>query len=268
MAAMRRLRNALGESARWLGPRTRGVRQAYQRLTRSQSALEMQDVMSLAAPGVPSTELARVYEWYMQRTTAAIRTSYGVAAAALAAAARYVATATPDDFTLAVFGGVVVLAAIVGHFQQAEIAQLPRELAVASRLLITFRTLGGDDLAFVHAPERAERSSRWRGTIIAISVVALTSVVWCLWRKHTDESHLVALVVATALTVIALSVLRLSAEFRASRIPLTDAKGAPQRPALLQERIGQCRLDDYINDPDIARYVDRCIADAMKDFKP
>jgi len=250
-----------------MGELRRGVKQAFKRLTGSSSAFTMRDLISLAAPtSAGPAELGRIYEWYNGRTSRAITRSYIVAALALGGLLKYVKYADKVGdhqgiWDHVVIGGalfvVIALAIITGLFQHAELAQLPRELAEANRLLATFIDLR-DVRVKLGTPPPDRRDGRGLRAGLATMVVFAALVAIVLWLFVNN-----ALVWATAASiawVVLLALLsRMWAELKPSPEPPPLEECAAQRHLPLVDPIGDFRLDDYIASSAIADYVNECI---------
>lgn len=220
----------------------------------------MRDLIGLAAAGSQPGELGRIYEWYSARTVRAISTSYAVAAAALGALLHHVLDAEPDNVLVVILLGLgVVLAAVVGLFQHAELAQLPRELAEATRLVATFSSLkeAGVDLGTPKPADVVASGPRWlaglRGFVVCVFAVLAVGKMAGAFE-----------IAAAAIACIVLPVLwaRLCAELEPSPEPPSEEERELDQDSSLIWRIGRYRLDDYVSQQDIATYVDTCIEDA------
>lgn len=232
----------------------------------SQSAFCIRDLISLASAGSQPSELGRIYEWYSSRTAKAIATSYAVATLAAGALVKYLADDGRDIVAVLLLAGVIVVAALAGLFQLAELAQLPRELAESTRLLasLSWLTQAGVDLG--RPPPSTAGTNRldwliWLGALVWWS--ALTVVV----AKATKHSDVDAAVAAIACALIVVFVRRICEEFP----PTSDAPSEETRDGELHkslfEQIGAYRLDEYVTYEAIANDVNYCI-DRAKSPEP
>jgi hypothetical protein len=81
-----------------------------------------------------TADLARIYEWYFERSVSTIKLAFGAAGASFAALIGVIFT--PDSQVAAVgLAGAVVIAAIAGVTQLRLLAQFHREYVVSLRLL-------------------------------------------------------------------------------------------------------------------------------------
>lgn len=215
--------------------------------------------MSLAAAGAPPDELGRIYEWYAARTSRAIATSYAAASLAAGALLKYVAddehmTSVAAPVLLCVVGGAV----ITGVFQHAELAQLPRELAEATRLLASFTGLMEAE-ARLGRPRPRDDSSIWFGVLTWLTVLLVPCGLAVYWATTTKCHDLDAAVAAVAWVVLVALLKRILAEFpKAIQVP-PRANLAWEDPPSLLDLIGDYQLDQYVTNPVVAEWVDTCI---------
>jgi len=234
-----------------------GTEQALRRLLHSQSAFAMSDVMCLAVPKARPAELASIYEWYAARTTSAIRTSYAAATAAVVALLAYVDDGRPQWWPIAAFALVIALAVVVCAFQQAELAQLPRERAVAMHLLTIFERCATVTPPLIKAPipqpDGPQPSSTAKRVVMSVvALVAITCLTVLVVAALSDEDlRLVDVGVVLAALVVVVLASRLASEFRPSSLP-SDAEDC-------LAAIGGVRLDDYVSDPAITERVNKCL---------
>jgi hypothetical protein len=218
----------------------------------------MRDLISLAAAGSPPAELGRIYEWYSARTVRAITTSYAVLVIALGGLLHALDDKPGDDVALiGLLAAGIVLAAVVGLFQHAELAQLPRELAEATRLVARFRALqeAGIELGTPRPSDGDAPSPPWMAWLLGVVVCA---IVVC--TAKIDRTFEVVVAVGACLVLPVLWA-RVWAELASPEPPRERVRNEGKRRTLV-ERIGPYRLDDYVSRCDIATYVDDCIQDA------
>ena len=239
-----------------------GVGHAIQRLTGSQSAFAMRDLISLAMADAPPSELGRVYDSYTARTMRAMATSYAVLALAAGTLVTYVAKDQHDWRIGLALGTVIALAVLTGLFQHAELAQLPREFAEATRLLAILRELRGHRVELGTPFPRPGGSvpGRWLAGIVMVAALCGIAVAGGLAVGCKNDATLPLALAAIAGVVMLLS--RLGAELRPSpKIPSTAKRNAERGTPLVQ-RIGQYRLDDYVTRSKVTDHVNHCIKDA------
>ena len=226
------------------------------RLIHAQSAFCIRDVISMAAGNAQPAELGRIYEWYSARTTRAIATSYVIGAGALAGLLQDVLHhKAGDPRAWPLFAVVLALAALAALFQHAELAQLPREFAEATRLLARFSAPKGGPVD-LGIPLPAKDRMDWWGVGWVVALLLLAGLVGCRVGKEHDGLELAAVVLATVAMIVLLK--RVGAELRPALRPPETGKHD------LVDSIGDVRLDVYATNRKIAEQVNTCIEDAPR----
>ena len=226
----------------------------FRRLMDAPSAFCMRDLISLARADAAPSDLGRVYDWYSARTTKAIATSYAVAVLAGSALLKYANDPGQDWAAVAALVLVIVTAAFTGLFQLGELAQLPRELVEATRLLVRFKELksAGVVLGSPTPPTDPPAWQSWWRWLLGL-VCLCAGMVGGL-AHWTDHDSLEIAVAAIACAVAIPFVRRVILEFAGIPDLPDTAEDVP-----LIERIGDVRLDTYLTNQVIAGKVNACI---------